>query len=376
MHTLARVGERDVLLRPAAVAMVWNAPGAAHAQVAVPGVRLSAGEALAEVELATICGSDVHTVRGERSATTPLVLGHEQVGRIVAVGEDARRADGSPLLVGDRVIWSVTVSCGACDRCVRGLTQACRSLAKYGHERVHRGWELSGGFATHVHLRAGTAIVPVDGSVPAAVLAPVSCATATAVAAIEAASAHLPLNDVTVLITGAGMLGLTLTALASDAGAHVIVVEPDEQRRELALQFGAVAALDSRRSQARLREAIGAAGPDPDALVAIEASGAESGVRACLSSVGVGGIVVLLGSVSPGGQLCVDPESLVSASITVRGVRDYTADQLVRAAAYLSSAWRRHPFGDLVSEGYSLTSVDAALGAAAAATAVRVAVRP
>ena len=179
----------------------------------------SPGEALVEVELATICGSDVNTVRGARPAAAPLVLGHEQVGRVVAVGEGAVRSDGSLLELGDRVVWSVTVSCGECDRCRRGLTQKCRSLAKYGHERVHRGWELSGSFATHVQLRAGTTVVRVSEQLPALVAAPASCATATAVAALDAASTRVRLDGTGVLVTGAGMIGLTVTALAIEAGA-------------------------------------------------------------------------------------------------------------------------------------------------------------
>ena len=111
-----------------------------------------------------------------------------------------------------RVIWSVVVSCGRCARCRRGLSNKCTSAAKYGHEAVH--------------LKRGTGIVIVDDETPAGVLAPASCATATVVAAIEAAEQIMPLAGRTVLVTGAGMLGLTATAMATDAGARVIVSDP------------------------------------------------------------------------------------------------------------------------------------------------------
>ena len=234
MHTVERVGDLDVIVKPSPVAMVWNEPGRPHDALAAPGVRLSPGEALVEVELATICPSDVRTVRGERRAHAPLVLGHEQVGRVVAVGEGARRIDGVALELGDRVVWSVAVSCGACDRCTRGIPQQCRSLAKYGHERVHRGWELSGGFATHVQLRVGTDIVHVGEDVPSRVVAPASCATGTAVAALDAASARVDLDGALVLVTGAGLIGLTVAAMAVEAGAEVIVSDPDAARRAFA----------------------------------------------------------------------------------------------------------------------------------------------
>ena len=63
MHTVERVGDLDVIVKPSPVAMVWNEPGRPHDALAAPGVRLSPGEALVEVELATICPSDVRTVR-------------------------------------------------------------------------------------------------------------------------------------------------------------------------------------------------------------------------------------------------------------------------------------------------------------------------
>ncbi|NYD68194.1 zinc-binding dehydrogenase [Agromyces atrinae] len=379
-HTVVRAREREIMVTPAPVAMVWNEPGRPHDAIATPGVTLGRGEALVEVELATVCGSDVHTVRGERPAPTPLVLGHEQVGRVVALGPEAVRADGSPLELGDRVVWSVSVSCGACDRCTRGIPQRCRSLAKYGHERVHRGWELSGGFATHVQLRAGTAIVPVGETLPATVAAPASCATATAVAALDAAS-HIALEGATVLITGAGMIGLTATAMATDAGATVVVSEPDPARRALALRFGATAVADSRVASSAsegvggVLESVmrrGAAEP----LVAIEASGSARAVRTAIGAVGVGGVVVLVGSVTPGSEVRIDPEDLVRRMVTLTGVHNYAPRHLVDAVDYLRHASLLRPFDELVGGTVTLDELDQALRAAASGLHVRVGVAP
>jgi putative phosphonate catabolism associated alcohol dehydrogenase len=380
MHTVMRVGERDVIVKPSPVAMVWNEPGRPHDALAAPGVRLAEGEALVEVELATICGSDVRTVRGSRPAPSPLVLGHEQVGRVVAVGEGAVRIDGSPLGLGDRVVWSVNVSCGSCDRCIRGLAQRCRSLEKYGHERVHRGWELSGGFATHVQLRAGTAVVRVSEELPAAVAAPSSCATATAVAAIDAASARVTLDGALVLVTGGGMSGLTAAAIAIEAGALVVVVDPDAARRAFARRIGAAAVDPAARpgTPERLDVVLDtfAARGIPEVLVAIEASGAPAAVRTAIAAVGVGGVVVLVGTTPPGAELCVDAGSLVSRLATVTGVHDYTGEQLVRAVAFLERSWRTLPLDELVGATHALADVDAALEEAGTGIHVRVGVAP
>ena len=187
-----------------------------------------------------------------------------------------------------------TVSCGECDRCTRGIPQQCRSLAKYGHERVHRGWELSGGFATHVQLRVGTDIVRVSEDVPSRVLAPASCATATAVAALDAASARVDLDGALVLVTGAGLIGLTVAAMAVEAGAEVIVSDPDASRRAFARGFGAVAVDPAARSTSPERLDMTLAAFErrglPEVLVAVETSGAPSAVRTAIGSLGVGGV--------------------------------------------------------------------------------------
>ncbi|KRA24418.1 hypothetical protein ASD65_08275 [Microbacterium sp. Root61] len=371
-HTIVRAGGHDIAISPTPTAMVWEKPGAPHERVAVPGLVLGHGEALVEVELATVCGSDVHTALGHRAAPAPLVLGHEQVGRVVVTGDDARRADGTPLAVGDRVVWSVTVSCGGCDRCRTGLPQKCRVLVKYGHERMARGWELNGGFATHVHLRAGTAIVPVAEGVPAAVLAPAGCGTATAVAALEAVAATVPLGGANLLVTGGGLIGLTLCALASDAGARVILADPDPTRRALALRFGAARAVEPTATAvaAALSPAQRVDGPS----AVIEASGAGSAVGLALTAAAVGGVVVLVGSVFPGNDVPLSAESIVRRQLTIRGIHNYRAEHLIEAVDFLQRTSGDFPFEQLVGVVLPLDDLDAAIKVAASGAHVRVGV--
>lgn len=365
-----RTDSLDLDLTPPALAMVWPGVGRAHEALAVPGIRLAHGDALVSVELATVCGSDVHTATGHRPGPVPSVLGHEQVGRVLATAGPVRAVDGRRLEAGMRVIWSVVVSCGRCARCRRGLSNKCTSAAKYGHEAVHHEWELSGGFASAVHLKRGTGIVIVDDETPAGVLAPASCATATVVAAIEAAEQIAPLSGRTVLVTGAGMLGLTATAMATDAGARVIVSDPSAERRAAALRFGAAAVADPTLPS-------GAAGSLARVLaaqtrgrglcdVALELSGAVPAVASAIASLDTGGVLVLVGSVSPSAPVQLDPERVVRQLLTVRGVHNYTPAQLQRAADYLAGAWRRRPFEQLLGTVFPLEQIDAAFDAARA----------
>ncbi|MBO9625965.1 MAG: alcohol dehydrogenase catalytic domain-containing protein [Microbacterium sp.] len=335
---------RDVALRPAATAMVWLGEGHPHEMIAVPGVALGDGDVLVAVEMSTICGSDVHTVQGRRAAPTPLVLGHESVGRVIATGDDGAVAvDGTPLRIGDRVVWSVTISCGACDRCLAGLSQKCRTLGKYGHDRVGGHGDLTGAFGSHVQLRAGTAIVRVPEALPAAALAPASCATATAWAAV--ARSGRSLDGAAVRIHGAGLVGLSAAAIAVDQGAIVEVLDPNPERRALAARFGATA-LDR----------------EPD--VVIEASG--HAVAQALDGVAVGGTVVLVGSVFPADPVPLDAESIVRRLLTITGVHNYTGSELADAVAFLAGRGRAYPFADAVGEVRQLADLDAALAAASA----------
>ncbi|WP_405605934.1 zinc-binding dehydrogenase [Streptomyces sp. NBC_01410] len=340
----------------------WDGVGLPFSLVraTTPG-RPGAGEVLVRIDLATVCGSDLHTVSGRRPSPTPSVLGHEQVGTVVAVGSDAPACvDGTPLVPGLRVVWSVTASCGSCDRCRRGAPQKCRHLRKYGHEPLDERAPLTGGFATHCVLLPGTAVVAVPDGLPDAVAGPASCATATVAAAVQAVG---PLDGRRVLVTGAGMLGLTAVAMAARAGAHVTAVDPSPARRTQAEQFGAAHVQDVHEP--------------PDTVdAALELSGRTEAVRTCLAALDTGGTAVLAGSVSPAGSVPIDPEWMVRGLRTVTGVHNYRPADLQAAVTFLSGHHRSHPFADLVTGAYPLDAIDAAVEAARRSAAPRQAVLP
>jgi D-arabinose 1-dehydrogenase-like Zn-dependent alcohol dehydrogenase len=148
-----------------AEAVVFLGAGRPLERIGVPWVVLRPGEALVAVELVTLCPDDVRILTGAEPTRGPVVLGHEQVGRIVAVASLRRPRDvgGRRLAVGDRVVWAAGVA-----------------GHRYGHDRVERGWELSGGCATHVQLLARTPVMRVDDDAPALAIAAACCGTFTA----------------------------------------------------------------------------------------------------------------------------------------------------------------------------------------------------
>lgn len=376
-----------------ALAQQYNGRGFRLVREPLPA--LGPGEALVEVELVTLCGSDLHTLAGRRSTPVPTVLGHEAVGRVVELGpgldpapvpslvpdgvglgdsgpDDAVRgeAGGAPVAVGDRVTWTVAASCGTCDRCLGGLEQKCRSLLKYGHEAVTARWRLNGGLASHVHLLAGTALVPVPEAIDAALAAPANCATATVAAA--ARRVGLGPSD-TVVVVGCGLLGLTAVAYARWLGAaSIIAVDVDASRRGLALELGA----DRVCLPAELPAAAAARG----ASVVLELSGHPAGVEQAVAVAEIGARVALVGSVSEGATTVIlDPAVVVRRMLTVVGSHNYAAQDLRQAVRFLGEH-ANGPVGAAleaaVSPEFGLHELDAALAEAKGGRWARVALRP
>ncbi|MEO8262623.1 MAG: alcohol dehydrogenase catalytic domain-containing protein [Pseudolysinimonas sp.] len=161
-----------------AEAVVFLGRGRPLVRIGVPTVVLRPGETLVAVELVTLCDLDRRILSGAEHTRGPVVLGHEQVGRIVALSplRRPRDATGHRLTVGDRVVWATGVA-----------------GHRYGHDRVERGWELSGGCATHVQVLARTPMVRLAEDAPALGVAIASCGAVTAeqlAAAVDHAGAH------------------------------------------------------------------------------------------------------------------------------------------------------------------------------------------
>lgn len=322
-------------------AAVWRGDARiAVEQVPVP--PLGPGDVLVRVRFATVCGSDRHTVGGRRQQPCPSILGHETVGEVVSVGAAGPHAlDGRPLRPGQRVIWSEMLPCGTCDRCRADLTAKCRTVRKTGHEALDSDWGLSGGYAEHVFLPKGLPIVIVD-DLPDALAAPAACATATVMSVLDRAGS---LAGLRVTVIGAGMLGLTAVAAATAANAHsVTVVDPVEDRRDLARRFGATGV---RSSSAEAEETD----------VVLEFSGSSAALQDALGLLDVRGQAVLAGSVLPNGQIALDPESVVRRHLSIVGVHNYEPRHLLDALGFLQQTRDRFPWADLVADPVPLDDI-------------------
>lgn len=353
-----------------AVAQVFDGPGRPLRMQEFPLPHtLAPGEVLIALRLATICGSDLHTIEGRRSEPTPAILGHEGIGEVVRCGPGRDRLRES-----DRVTWSIADSCGACTFCTDyGLPEKCHRLFKYGHATTADGHGLNGTYASHLILRRGTRIVPVSDVLTDSLAAPANCALATVTNVLS----HVPATAAAVLVQGAGLLGIYACALLRDRGVeHVFCADPVPQRRELARRFGAEPMACDAGSAAERRERIrGAAPHGVDAV--LELSGDRTALREGVEHLRVGGVYVLAGMVHPDSDLGgITGEQIIRKCLTLRGVHNYSPHHLEEGIAFLERTVDRFPYADLVSPPVPLSRFEQALELSAQRRWLRVAVTP
>ncbi len=357
-------------------AMVFEGPGRPLALREFSRPTLGAGELLVEVTCTTLCGSDLHSFGGRRDTPFPTILGHEIIGRVAEMrpGDPPLDLAGHKLAIGDRVTWSVAASCGSCFYCELGLPQKCEHLFKYGHERTDPRHPLSGGLSEHCHLARGTAILKVPDSLPDEVACPANCATATVAAAMRVAG---DCRDRTVLVQGAGMLGLTAAAMARHQQAReVIVADLDEERLKWAERFGATQTVLIEPDARALTDAVASVTAGHGVDVALELSGSPAAIEAGIKLLRMGGHYVLVGTVFPTRDVPLSPEFLVRRLLRIEGVHNYTPADLIGAIEFLRVGQAEFPFAQLVEGRYPLLEADAAFAHALASKAPRVAVIP
>ena len=194
----------------------------------VPAPTPSAGQVLLHPLAVGVCGTDTHIIHGEFPSACPLTLGHEIGAIVAATGAGVQR-----VREGDLVTVEPHIYCTACRYCVMGMEHLCLQKKAFG---VH----LDGGLAEQLVVPERT-VYPL----PAGMDARLGCLAEPLACAVHGMDRLAMRSGTTVLVIGAGPVGLMLIRLARLAGAGLIVVsEPNERRRQGALDFGADVATD------------------------------------------------------------------------------------------------------------------------------------
>jgi len=181
------------------------------------------GGLLVEVEAATVCGTDVHIASGTFAhlAELPLVMGHEGCGQIVEFGAGVSSdATGAPLAVGDRIVWAHDW-CGRCFHCaVTKEPTLCENTMGYGWGSYDTS--INGTFSQYINIAPESRVLRVPKGVSAALASSATCALRTVIHALD----RLPTIKFseTVVVLGAGPVGLYAAAAAQAAGAYQTVI--------------------------------------------------------------------------------------------------------------------------------------------------------
>lgn len=345
----------------AAVVRTFQAPIGIE-EVPVP-LELEPGAILTRIEMCSICGTDVHLWQGSLATKVelPVILGHEMVGRIVAMGGAGHRDSvGQALRIGDRITWSHT-SCGSCYFCtVAQEPTLCQNARRYMYERMDRFPFLFGGFAEYGYVlpEAGRVRVPDDVSNELASLS--SCALRSVMNAIDVVGT-IGTTDV-VVIQGAGPLGLLATAVVKVSGARrVVTIGAPDPRLALAAEFGADETISvESTSPAERTDRIKTLTSGRGADIVMEFTGHPEAFNEGLDLIRRGGRYAVVGQLGSG-TTTFRPSLIVSKQLRILGSLSGRAKAYWKALEFLSTHKDTISFERLISNRYSLDQINTAM---------------
>jgi len=347
----------------AAVLERFNAPLQLR-HYALPS-QVEAGAALVRTEMAGICGTDVHLWKGELPITLPIILGHETVGRIEQLGEGLDKDwTGRELRVGDRVTWNSATSCGHCYYCAeKRQPTRCPQRRAYGiGYRCDCAPHLLGGYAEFHYLRPGTTIFGLPEDLATESVIGAGCALNTAIHGLERTG--IGWRD-TVVVQGAGPVGIAALAVARSAGAgQVIVLGAPAHRLEMARRFGAdhVIDIDDCQSPAERIAAVRGLTRGHGADVVVECVGAPPAVVEGAEMCRAGGKYLILGHYCDAGTVAFNPHVVTRKQLQVIGSWSSEPRHLQTALEFLRATAGEFPFAAMVSHRFTLEQANEALG--------------
>lgn len=312
--------------------------------------------------LVGICGSDLHAAHGEHPfMALPYQPGHEAVGVVDAVDEQVTGV--SP---GDRVLVEPNLACGHCRTCRAGRYNICEHLAVFGCQTPGAMADFFVVPADRLHP------VPEEMSDEAAALVEPLATPVHAVrlaAGVDAGSGTSGLTGRSVVVLGAGTIGLLTLVAARESGARSVVVtdlRTDRLARATRLGADAAVAADSPDAVAEIQQQLG--GP---ADVVFDCVAGQSSMAQAVSLVGKGGTVMVVGV--PTGPVTVPLHLVQDRELTIRGALMYVAEDVRAAVRILNSG--RVRVADLITDVFPLEQVQAAFARADSQAGAKVLVR-
>jgi threonine dehydrogenase-like Zn-dependent dehydrogenase len=331
----------------------------------LPRPALTSGGVLLRTLGSEVCGTDTHLWRGQLAGVPyPIIPGHVSVGEVAGLGpgEPPRDLAGRPVEVGQVITFlDVHGSCGRCWFCtVAHATTRCPERRVYGVTMSAEDG-LFGGWAQYIHLLPGTHLLTLPESLDWRAFLATGCGMPTALHAMTLAEVQF--GD-TVVVQGAGPVGLCAAVLAQLRGAgKVIVIGGPQVRLASAQAFGADAVLDiADMTEAERREAVldltGGRGAD----VTVEATGVPDAVPEGMRLTRDAGRLVVVGQYTDAGDTVINPHLDINRKhLDVRGCWGSDAGHFHRSLQVLARYGHQFPWTTLISHEYPLSEAQRAL---------------
>lgn len=316
---------------------------------------LQPDEALVAVRASAICGSDLHIFRDKHpSVRLPATIGHEFSGDVVEIG-----SSGHGIAVGDRVTLEPVIACGHCDACQRGLYGYCENIS-FSYR------EGDGAMAQYVKVKSRFLYKLPEhlGYEAGALIEPLSVATHAV------RRSNIQLGE-SVVILGAGAIGILVAALCKASGASTILItDMSDARLEMARRFGATHTVNAGKED--VLEAVSALSGGTGFDKSFECVGREATFRQAMLSLKRNGQMTQVG-IFETPAITIDASRFVTHEIRIIGAQGYCWDFPVALA--LS---KEIPLEALVTHTFPLESLKDALETAAdpKSGAVKVLIKP
>ena len=258
---------------------------------------------LIKIRKTAICGTDIHIYSwdewAQNTIPVPMIVGHEYVGEVVAIGQEVRGFE-----LGDRVSGEGHITCGHCRNCRAGRRHLCRNTFGVGVDR-------QGAFAEYLVIPAFNAFKIPDNISDelASIFDPFGNAVHTAL------SFNLTGEDV--LITGAGPIGIMAAAVAKHVGArHVVITDVNDYRLNLATKMGATRAVNV--ANQKIEDVMAELGMTEGFDVGMEMSGVPMAFTSMLENMNHGGKIAMLGI--PPSDMAVDWTKVIFKGLEIKGI--------------------------------------------------------
>ncbi|MFF4776388.1 zinc-binding dehydrogenase [Microtetraspora fusca] len=344
-------------------------------EIPLPG-ECAPGAAIVRVRCATLCATDVHLWSGAMSfpGMLPMVLGHEMVGTVEAVGPGTVDALGREIKEGDRIGWSESV-CGHCHGCTVLRSPVACSDRGYGFRQRSDRWPYAtAGLAEYNYVGPGALKVVLPDDVDDTWAAGAGCAVKTVLRAFDRAGGVRP--GASVVVQGAGALGIVATAVARTSGAGTVVtVGAPDSRLELARRFGADVTIgldgDAASRVAAVMDATGGRGAD----LVLDLAGAPGVGAEAVEMAAQGGTFVVVGSTGPVPEP-IPLGTVMGKEMAVVGSLNGDVGDYYRAVEFLRVFQSRFAWDELFSEPVGLAGASEALASMSRLEQVKPVIHP